>query len=153
VFKFILPSLRLAILPPPLSLSLVRCFVFLLEAYRCSCVFLAFAANDSGDLTIAISGERALAGSSSTESRYIPSDLVARAHFEQEAGTRWPPAKIARGVFETDLARSDRGRAITSLISPKPFSSRGKCPLSASLAENKALPGSEDQIVSFDNVR
>lgn len=26
--------------------------------------------------------------------RIIPSDLVARAHFEQEAGTRWPRAKI-----------------------------------------------------------
>jgi len=64
------------------------------------------------DLTIAISGERALAGSSSTESHYIPSDLVARAHFEQEAGTRWPRAKIARGVFETDFARNDRSRAI-----------------------------------------
>jgi len=27
--------------------------------------------------------------------RIIASDLVARAHFEEEAGTRWPRAKIA----------------------------------------------------------
>lgn len=46
------------------------------------------------------------------EKRVIPGDLVACARFEQEAGTRWPRAKMVRCRFEMDFAaKNDRSSA------------------------------------------